>query len=266
MCTSLVACSNVFLQPNKIQYLSPDQIGLDYQSFSVTTPDKLRLNAWLLNPDAITKKPAILFFHGNAENISSHIFSVVWLAKLGYPILLTDYRGYGASEGVKDLSGSISDISTAINWFITSYPEQKDIFVFSQSLGASMSISSLAGNTKIQQSINGIILESAFSNYRKMARNALSSLWLTYPLQYPLSGLITNKYRPAQEIKTINQPLLILHSKEDTIIKFEHAETLYQAANQPKTLVAIPGRHIGSAIEPLAHQAILDFIDAHSGK
>ena len=52
----------------------------------------------------------VLFLHGNAENISTHIGSVYWLPEQGYEVVLLDYRGYGRSEGVPQLGRMLDDV------------------------------------------------------------------------------------------------------------------------------------------------------------
>ena len=44
-----------------------------------------------------------------------------------------------------------------------------------------------------------------------------------------------NSYRPLNSVAQILPiPLMLIHSKQDEIISFEHAQTLYDAVVQPK--------------------------------
>jgi hypothetical protein len=38
---------------------------------------------------------SILVLHGNAQNLSTHVNSVLWLVKEGYNLFIIDYHGYG---------------------------------------------------------------------------------------------------------------------------------------------------------------------------
>src|ERR1044072_5757456 len=62
--------------------------------------DGTRLNGWFFesqsNPDTAT----IIFFHGNGGNIRNVSWLAQRFAKNGFDVLLFDYRGYGASDGV----------------------------------------------------------------------------------------------------------------------------------------------------------------------
>ena len=101
---SLSACTNVFFQPQQIQYLTPDKIGLAYEDVYFSSSGGLKLHGWLL-PATGKAQGTILFLHGNAENITTHIASVYWLPAQHYNVFLPDYRGYGLSEGESELKG-----------------------------------------------------------------------------------------------------------------------------------------------------------------
>ena len=86
--------------------LTPARIGLAYQDVYLPTPDGVRLHGWYL-PAQGEARGTLLFLHGNAENISTHIASVYWLPAQHYNVLLIDYRGYGESTGTPTLPGLV---------------------------------------------------------------------------------------------------------------------------------------------------------------
>src|SRR5262245_39943051 len=92
------SCSHVFYQPSPKQYVNPAQFKLKYENLSFQSADGTKLNGWFF--PAKTKKPkgTIVQFHGNAQNISTHFFSLIWLIEEGYNFFTFDYRGYGKSE------------------------------------------------------------------------------------------------------------------------------------------------------------------------
>ena len=60
--------------------------------------DGVALHGWFFRtiPEA---KATILVFHGNAENLSTHVNSVLWLVQEGFNVFIFDYRGYGGNPG-----------------------------------------------------------------------------------------------------------------------------------------------------------------------
>jgi len=90
--------------------------------------------------------------------------------------------------------------------------------------------------------------ESAFSSYRRIAREKLDSFWLTWPFQYPLSWTVSDSYRAEQWIGQVTPvPVLILHGMNDPVVPTHHGRRLFEAAREPKQfwLTATPG-HIMS--------------------
>ena len=75
---ALSGCNGMFFFPYRTQVLSPDELGLKYEDLYFPARDGTRLHAWFL-PAESSAQGTILFLHGNAENISTHIMSVRWL-------------------------------------------------------------------------------------------------------------------------------------------------------------------------------------------
>ncbi len=232
----LSACNSLFFQPEKKHYIEPAQIHLQAKNIYFKTSDGLTLHGWFL-PAKKQAQASILFLHGNAQNISTHIASVYWLPAAGFNVFLFDYRGYGYSEGKPSIEGLLIDFRAALDTLrnIRGVNPEK-IFIFGQSLGAAISLQGLA-RYKSRKKIKGLIVEGAFTGYRDLSREVLNSFWLTWPFQWPLSYTITDCCRPIDAIKNISPvPVLIVHSKDDQIIPVHHALELYAAARAPKQL------------------------------
>jgi len=76
---------------------TPARVGLSYETVELTTSDGVKLSAWFIPaPEA---RQVILFFHGNAGNISHRLTSIEQFHQLGLHVFILDYRGYGQSEG-----------------------------------------------------------------------------------------------------------------------------------------------------------------------
>ncbi|WP_455202393.1 alpha/beta hydrolase, partial [Kaarinaea lacus] len=164
--------------------ITPDRIGIHYEDLYISTEDGIRLHGWKLFSE-IKPVGTLLYFHGNAENISTHFTNVYWLTKFGYNIYLFDYRGYGQSEGEPDLDLIIKDNELMIG-HVAGLEAVDEVIVIGQSLGASMSIYSVA-HSKHKKQIKALIAISAFSDYHDVAQDALAKSWLFWLFQWPLS-------------------------------------------------------------------------------
>jgi uncharacterized protein len=237
----LAGCNGMFFFPYRTQVLSPDQLGLKYEDVYFTARDGTQLHAWFL-PGTSRVQGTILFLHGNAENISTHIMSVSWLPAQGFNVFLLDYRGYGESAGEPSVEGVQDDVDSALRTLIARPDIRPDrLVVFGQSLGGAIAIYNVA-HSPYRRHIRGLAVESAFSSYRGIAREKLSDFWLTWPLQYPLSWLVSDQYSAARAVADISPiPLLIIHGDSDPIVPVEYGRRLFELAREPKELWVVPG-------------------------
>lgn len=243
LCLLIVSgCTNFIFYPMKEHVITPDAIGIEYEDIFVETTDNYKLHGWKLFSDGETEG-ALLFFHGNAENISTHFANVHWLVAYGYVVYIFDYRGYGQSEGEAELDPIIEDMQLLIGHVLDDLPTNKKIVVMGQSLGASLAIYSVA-HSQYRDRIEALISVAAFSDYHDIAQDALSSSWVFWLFQWPLSKTISNAYSPVDFIgKVAPVPIFIMHSDEDKIIDYYHAQRLYEAALEPKLLITLEGGH-----------------------
>jgi len=241
----LQACTAAFFQPMRPMVLTPARIGLAYEDVYFNAADGTRLHAWYL-PAGGETKGTLLFLHGNAQNISTHIASVYWLPARGYGVLLLDYRGYGESAGSPSLSGALQDGEAALDW-LAARPEvrARGMVVFGQSLGGSLAVDVVA-HSQHRSQIRGLIIDSAFSSFRRMAREVLGRWWVSWAFQWPLSFAVSDGDDPIDNIAAVSPiPVLIMHSDQDQVVPVAHARALYAAARPPKTLWLLPdGGHI----------------------
>jgi len=252
---SLPGCNGMFFFPYRDQMLSPEQLGLKYEDAYLPAKDGTRLHAWFL-PASGKALGTILFLHGNAENISTHIMSVRWLPAQGFNVFLLDYRGYGASEGEPSVAGVQEDVDAAMRTLLSRADVDRDrIVVFGQSLGGAIAIYNVA-HSPYRQHIRALVVESTFASYREIAREKLAAFWLTWPLQYPLSWTVSDAYSPADAVAGVSPiPLLIIHGDQDPIVPVDHGKRLFELAREPKHLWVIPG---GGHIQAFARQSYRD--------
>lgn len=241
----LGGCTGLIFQPMRQHVLTPAEVGVEARDVWFRAGDGTRLHAWFL-PAKGEPRGTVLFLHGNAENVSTHIGSVYWMPDYGYQVFLFDYRGYGHSDGRPSLAGLQMDFAAALQ-HVSAMPEvdPERVIVFGQSMGGATAVSGLA-RAPARTQVRALVVEGAPSSYRSLARELLSEWWLTWPLQWPLSLTISDEFRPLDAVDDISPvPLLVVHSRDDQIIPPHHGEALYEAAREPKTLWLVDGaRHI----------------------
>ena len=207
----------------------PTDIGLQYESVSLTTGDGVKLHGWFV--PVRDEKGALLFFHGNAGNISHRLDSLKIFHDLDLATLIIDYRGYGESQGTISEKGTYLDAEAGWDYLteIKGIPPRK-IIVFGRSLGAAIA-AHIAGRKKPA----GLILESAFTSVPDMGARM-------YPYM-PVRLLSRYKYDTRKALQSVTCPVLVVHSPHDDIIPYENGLQLYESARQPKRFLEIRGDH-----------------------
>lgn len=258
----LAGCTNLFFYPWPQHVRTPEQIGLVYEDIWLEADDGVRLHGWFL-PAQGPACTTVLFLHGNAENISTHIASVYWLPPRRFNVFLLDYRGYGASAGRPSLAGIQRDIDAAMR-YVLARADPAGIVIFGQSLGAAAGIYYTA-HSDHRPRIRALVVESAFVSHRAIAGEKLAEFWLTWPLQW-LAGLtVSDAYRPLSAIPSVAPvPLLLIHGERDRIVPIAHAERLYAAARAPKDFWRYDGGHIAAFRSEAMRDRLVSYLTRHA--
>jgi fermentation-respiration switch protein FrsA (DUF1100 family) len=189
----------------------------------LTTAGGERIAAvYLPNPGATY---AVLFSHGNGEDLGYVLPLLPELRDLGFGVLAYDYRGYGLSEGRPSEPNVYADIDAAYDYLTQNLriaPER--IILYGRSLGAGAAVDLAA-----RRFVGGLILESPFlTAFRVMT-------------QIPVFPV--DKFRNVDKIGRVRCPVLVMHGEADEIVPLWHGRRLFEKASGPKTLVVIPGAH-----------------------
>lgn len=223
-------CNSLFYHPDSREFVTPDKVEVVYDEYKVKTADQVSIALWHMKPKTPPGKAVVVQFHGNAENMSSHFLSAVWLTAVGFHVVSFDYRGYGKSDPVNpNRVGCIEDGVAVLKW-IEQTGDLKDLplFVLGQSLGGAVAVPVLAMSKP--KRLKGLILDSTFSSYRTITRSKLAATWLTWPLQWPLSFLVTDDYSPIDSIAAVDAAVLSVHAPADPVVPYELGRELFDAA------------------------------------
>lgn len=103
LCLLLFTAAPAFaIRPVAAWWATPDTLGLKYRQLELTTPDHVKLVAWLIEPlaEAQDQHTTVVVAGSDAYNMSSNIYTARALAEAGYRSLLFDYRGFGHSQAM----------------------------------------------------------------------------------------------------------------------------------------------------------------------
>jgi len=208
---------------------TPEDIGLEYQTIWIPTSDAETLHAWFV--PAPQAQATLLFFHGNAGNISHRLDSIALFHQLGLNVLILDYRGYGLSTGKPSEPGTYKDARAAWDYLTEVRGLQSGtIVLFGRSLGGAVA-SWLAARVRPA----ALVLESSFTSLPDLGAELYP--WL------PVRLLSRLRYDSRSCLARVRAPVLVIHSRDDEIIPLRHGRELYAAASEPKSFLELRGGH-----------------------
>lgn len=214
------------LNQRRLMYLpeahpvSPAEFGMEYFSDeTITSEDGTALQLWYHR--AIPGLPTIVYFHGNAGNLSNRAPLLSALANKGLGVAAISYRGYGKSKGSPHEAGIYADARAAVNWVTAQGIAMDQIAFFGESLGTGVAIKMATEFTP-----KALFLQAP---YTSVVGRAAEIYWYV-----PVKYLMRDKFDSLSRIKDVKVPLTIFHGRLDPVIPIAHAELLLANANEPK--------------------------------
>ncbi len=222
-------------RPSKEWATTGAELGRPFQDIYFNASDGIRLNAWFFpaNADSPRRRFAMLVCHGNGGNISHRLDLCRVLLGAGVNVLVFDYRGYGRSEGRLSEEGTYRDAQAAYAWLRQQGFAPENIIAFGESLGGG-----IASELAVREAVGGLVLQSTYTNIADIGAELFP--WL------PVRWLNTIKYDTVKKLARVRAPLLVMHSRNDGLIGYHHAEKNFAAANEPKMFWEINGEHNNS--------------------
>jgi uncharacterized protein len=259
MISNISGCTSVFYQPTNYLYVHPKQLNLKFEEIKFNSLDKTKLVGWNF-PSSERPESFTVFFHGNAQNLTSHYLNLKWMPAKNHSFFIFDYRGYGISGYENKLYGdgervirpnqqgvhkdALAALNKGYQLFKTS--SAKRFIVYGQSLGGAILMRALE-DFKKRDKIDLIILDSTFRSYQKLAFEKLWSLWPFKPFAPLAYLLISDEYSSRKFLKSNTTKTLVIHNLQDKVIPFHFGEQIFEQLinTEDKIFWKIPkGRHI----------------------
>jgi pimeloyl-ACP methyl ester carboxylesterase len=249
-CSSVV--NRVAFLPNQTYTVSDDLLPAGVRRVFVPTEDGERLEALLAAPELPATK-LVLYFHGNAGNISQRVHQLEALARAtNAAVFGLGYRGYGASSGQPSERGIYRDGEAALRYVKRELGfADHQIVVCGVSLGSAVAV-----NTAMHRELAGVILITPMTSGRELARehNRGSMAWIA-----------GGAFDSLSKVARLRSPVLVIHGTLDEVIPYRMGRQLFAAIPTPKRFVTIEGARHGNVafVEPRTFwSAISTFVAA----
>lgn len=200
--------------------VTPVEAGLtSVDVVTFTTADGTSLTGWYAEPE--TGRPSILYFHGNASNLSARADRFRQIVEAGFGLLAMSYRGYPGSGGSPSEAAFLADGLELFDWLAA---RTAAIVVQGESLGTGVAV-----HVAAERPAHALILEAPFTA-------AVDIAGATYPW-VPVRLLMLDQFISRERIGGVDKPVLIVHGERDWVVPSEHGRKLFAAAREPKELV-----------------------------
>ncbi|MFP5387146.1 MAG: alpha/beta hydrolase [Bacteriovoracia bacterium] len=229
------SCSHVFYQPSPKHFVDPAKFKLAYDDIFFESGDGTKLHGWFFKAKTARPKGTIVQFHGNAQNISTHFFSLIWVLDHGYNLFTFDYRGYAKSEGKPSQAGIYLDALAAFDKGFDLHKKHGggNFVIYGQSTGGAISLRAIPDWNK-KEEITLIVMDSAFASYQDIAFDKLTSRWFLYPISPLAFLLISDEYAADEVFEKITRPTLVIVGKHDVVVPPKFGKKIFKEIKAEK--------------------------------
>lgn len=174
-----------------------------------------------------TRKEVILYFHGNAGDLSGWQFAAEDFTAFDYSVLIIDYRGYGKSSGSISEKGFYEDARASYQFLqLEKGFSYSDIIIYGRSVGTGVAIELAANN-----SCKGLVLESPYTSLGSLANEKLPFFFPSLYLKFRFNNLA--------KINLVKCPVVFLHGSKDELIPPSHTEKLFEKFTGEKKMILV---------------------------
>lgn len=204
----LALCAALFVfQRSLIYYPQPRSMGTAATTlnFKVADADLVLTARPMASPNAI------LYFGGNAEDVSSSLpsFSQAFPA---HAIYLLHYRGYGGSTGSPTEKAIQSDALALFDHVLKKHP---NVMVVGRSLGSGVAV-----QVASKRAVFRLVLVTPYNSLQELAARQ-------FPY-FPVKWLLTDKFESWKYAPQVTVPTLLIAAEDDEVIPKWSTEQLYK--------------------------------------
>ncbi len=216
--------SSYSVRPEDVEFQAADGIRLHGWLFRAVEPALSRA----VEPALSRLEPperqlyTIVWFHGNAGNITDRAPTAAELARRGASVLLFDWRGYGKSEGSPSESALYRDAVAAYD-FARAHTTG-DIVPYGESLGGPY-----AAYVAAHRRVRCVVIENSTPSLAAIA-NAIYR-------PFPMGIFVPFALSTTRWLNQAGAPVLVMHGKRDQVLPFALGKQLYDALRVPKEML-----------------------------
>lgn len=206
---------------------------------SVMTDDAKRIDAYVFKPENMNKNTEfVLILHGTGCSRGSYGSGsqAQILRKMGYCLVIPDYRGFASSEGDFDVQGANLDVLACFKHIASEFGTRK-VHIVGHSFGSAVAAEycryAKENSIRPEYHPTKIVMLSPFTSVPRLLREFYA--WKFVSIVFPwLKERIASEfeYNTLENIKCIDsRKVSIYHVKNDTLVPCEHSLEIAERYN-----------------------------------
>ena len=220
----------------------------DAEDITIAASDGIKLRGWFIKNSGKEPSPLIIYFGGNAEELSWSIAEVKNFA--GWSFALINYRGYGLSRGRPGEKHLFNDAIRIYDYFsVRNDVDRENIVLMGMSLGTAVTV-----YLAEKKPVKGVILISPFDSVESIAKEKFPYL--------PISLLLRHPFDSISRAPSIKAPALIIAAENDTIIPLSHSLRLAEKWGGRKEVKIIKGKDHNDIVTEEYLKDVKEFLKA----
>jgi uncharacterized protein len=249
---------------------TPADAGLEYREVSFESADRVPLEAWWVPPAEGESSRAAVLVHGwDGDKSDEHVIETASIyVRAGYGVLLLDLRGNGGSGGERRTLGykETRDVQGALAWLDEEGFEPGEVVLHGWSMGGATVVRSAPGT-----GVAAVIEEAGYADLPLLLRRQLPEttglpslfspgVFLAAKLFLGFDPWAVQPSEDAARLREEGVPLFVIHSTDDEVVPFEHAE-LFESVYPEARLWKIEGLgHVEAYTHREYRQKLLSFL------
>lgn len=206
----------------------PSPVPAPLEELSLRTSEGDRVVGWVLEHET---GPAVLFLHGNGENLETLRWSGLFeqLHGLGAAVLAIDYPGYGRSEGKPSERSLVAAGVAGFEAMAERWPERR-LAIVGWSLGSAVAIQTAVAQ---QDQLASLTLLSPWHDLPSVASRIFPA--------FLVRAALSDRYLSGDAASKLSLPALVVHGEDDQLIPAGEGRRLADRLPEGSRYVGLPG-------------------------